>query len=48
MKKLFRFYCSPCDHAWHDLLDVIDNITDTCDYCSRVCKAEDFNHEENY
>jgi hypothetical protein len=47
MKKLFRFYCSPCDHAWHDLLEVIDNIVDYCDYCSRECKAENINEENN-
>jgi hypothetical protein len=49
MKKLYRFYCSDCDHAWHELLE--DNNeethTDLCDYCRRPQKPEDMKHDTN-
>jgi len=46
MKKLFRFYCKDCDHAWHDLLEDYQT-QDHCDYCNKDIEAEHLTNEEN-
>jgi hypothetical protein len=47
MKRLYRFYCVDCDHAWHDLLEEISEEPhkDFCDYCRKPQKSEDLKHD---
>jgi len=39
MKRLYRFYCVDCDHAWMQVLSEY-KVYSMCEYCSKEQAVE--------
>lgn len=40
-KRLYSFYCQPCDHAWLAIKDhTVEVKFDSCEFCSAEIKGE--------
>ena len=44
-KKLYRFYCLDCDHAWAEVLPEF-TIHAKCEYCNKEYQVENIHNNE--